>query len=162
MKYKCILGGVICLLVMLLPACAPESALDADFVGTWELVSIESRAETGEWLPADLPLSGEPVGIIMYDDIDNMAVQITSSLRETETPTGLPEIVNGYIAYYGKYEVDSVAGTVTHHRRNHVNPELGELSVVRYFSFNDDVLTLTIAPEQTLRLNWTRVEKEQN
>ena len=107
----------------------------SDFVGTWELASIEARNESGDWGPASLPMSGMPVGVIMYDAGGNMAVQITGSPRGQETPLEQPEIVNGYVAYYAKYEVDAEAGTVTHHRRNHINPDLGKLSVVRYFRF---------------------------
>lgn len=129
----------------------------ADFVGTWELVSIEANSDTGGWAPAELPMKGQPVGIIMYDDKGNMAVQITSEPRGVENPAENPEIVNGYVAYYAKYEVDTQAGTVTHHRRNHINPDLGQLSVVRYFKFSGDTLTLTLAPDKQLRLNWARV-----
>ncbi len=154
MKYSPLIYLAISFLVSPLLAYAS----DTRFVGTWELVSIESKTETGDWVLADVPLKGMPVGIIMYDDSGNMAVQITSSPRGTETPAEQPEIINGYIAYYAKYEVDPAAGTVTHHRRNHVNPELGNLSVVRYFHFNGDVLTLTFAPGRSLRLNWVRVE----
>jgi hypothetical protein len=93
----------------------------------------------------------------MYDDKGNMAVQVTSEPRGGESAADNPEVVNGYVAYYGKYEVDTQAGTVTHHRRNHINPELGRLSVVRHFKFSGDTLTLTVAPEQQLRFNWARV-----
>ena len=136
------------------PVAAQNSA--SDFVGTWELASIEARSESGDWGPAGLLMTGTPVGVIMYDAGGNMAVQITGSPRGQETPMEQPEIVNGYVAYYANYEVDAEAGTVTHHRRNHINPDLGELSVVRYFHFDGDVLTLTVAPERTLRLNWVR------
>lgn len=137
------------------PVLAQEST--RDFVGTWELASIEAKTETGDWVPAPLPLDGRPVGIIMYDDKGNMAVQITTVPRSTETPADNPEIVNGYVAYYARYEVDSQASTVTHHRRNHINPDLGSLSVVRHFRFSGDTLTLTVEPERQLRLNWVRV-----
>lgn len=137
------------------PVLAQEST--PDFVGTWELSSIEAKTEAGDWVPAQLPLDGRPVGIIMYDDKGNMAVQITTVPRSTETPADNPEIVNGYVAYYARYEVDAQAGTVTHHRRHHINPDLGSLSVVRYFKFSGDTLTLTLAPERQLRLNWSRV-----
>jgi catechol 1,2-dioxygenase len=137
-----------------LPATAQVTA--ADFVGTWELASIESPAEAGGWGLAAVPFAGMPVGVIMYDALGNMAVQITSEPRGVETPAEQPEIVNGYVAYYGKYEVDSGAGTVTHHRRGHVNPALAELSVVRYYEFSGDTLTLTLAPDRTLRLKWVR------
>jgi len=128
----------------------------ADFVGTWELASIEARGESGDWSPAALPMSGTPVGVIMYDAQGNMAVQITGNPRGRETPPEQPEIVNGYVAYYAGYEVDTRAGTVTHHRRAHVNPALADLSVVRYYEFSGDTLTLTVAPDRALRLNWVR------
>ncbi len=67
------------LLVSANPIFAQYSA--ADFAGTWELVSYEARTEVGEWAPAPLPITGEPVGIIMYDDKGNMAVQITGNPR---------------------------------------------------------------------------------
>ena len=92
----------------------------------------------------------------MYDAHGNMAVQITTSPRVV-SPGPSPEWVNGYVAYYATYEVDVAAGTVTHHRRAHVNPDIGGLSVVRYFDFDGEHLTLTVAPERTVRLTWERV-----
>ena len=148
----------ICLAVLpslvAVPAAAQGSA--ADFVGTWELATIESPTEAGGWDEARLPIGGSPVGIIMYDALGNMAVQITGDPRGVESPAELPEIVNGYVAYYARYEVDDEAGTVTHHRRGHVNPALGDLSVVRYYEFSGDTLTLTVAPDRSLRLKWVR------
>jgi len=139
-------------------ATAPVAAQvsSADFVGTWELAAIEAPDPSGGWMPAPLPLPGTPVGVIMYDALGNMAVQITSEPRGTMTPAELPEIVNGYVAYYARFEVDSTEGTVTHHRRGHVNADLGALSVVRYYDFAGDTLTLTVAPERNLRLRWVR------
>jgi hypothetical protein len=127
-----------------------------DFVGTWELVSIESASGSGGWTRATYA-GAQPVGLLMYDAHGNMAVQITTSPRQTVIPGASPEWVNGYVAYYGTYEVDVAAGTVTHHRRNHVNADIGGLSVVRYFAFDDEHLTLTVAPERTVRLTWARV-----
>jgi catechol 1,2-dioxygenase len=101
-------------------------------------------------------MAGRPVGVIMYDALGNMAVQITGDPRGVETPAEQPDIVNGYVAYYARYEVDSRARTVTHHRRGHVNPALADLSVVRYYEFSGDTLTLTVAPDRNLRLNWVR------
>ena len=148
---------MLCLVVMLMSA-GPVGAQrsSTDFVGTWELASIESRNESGQWEKASFPTTGSPVGIIMYDDLGNMSVHITGNPRGVESPPELPEIVNGYVAYYARYEVTPDAGTVTHHRRAHINPDLADLSVVRHFEFSGDVLTLTVAPERTLRLNWVR------
>jgi hypothetical protein len=154
MRYLCVgLVGAICGLCTI-PAAAQVTA--ADFVGTWELASIESPMPNGNWGPASLPMAGTPVGIIMYDALGNMAVQITTEPRGVETPADQPEIVNGYVAYYAKYEVNAGAGTVTHHRRSHINSAFASLSVVRYFEFAGDTLTLTVAPDRNLRLRWVR------
>jgi len=147
---------VLAFLVCALTAPLAAQITSADFVGTWELASIEAPDPAGGWMPAPLPLPGAPVGVIMYDELGNMAVQITSDPRGTTTPAELPEIVNGYVAYYARFEVDSTEGTVTHHRRGHVNADLAALSVVRYYEFSGDTLTLTVAPERNLRLHWVR------
>jgi len=154
MRYRWSILAVAIWGVAVIPAAAQAPA--ADFVGTWELAAIESPLADGGWGPAALPMSGAPVGIIMYDALGNMAVQITGEPRGVETPAAQPEMVNGYVAYYAKYEVDADAGTVTHHRRSHVNAELASLSVVRYFEFSGDTLTLTVAPDRSLRLLWVR------
>jgi len=152
MRLLALLCGATCLFGS--PATAQQSA--SDFVGTWELMSIERRSEAGDWVPATYPGSAQAVGILMYDDKGNMAVQLTTSPREVRLPDSMG-FVNGYEAYYGRYEVDAGAGTVTHHRRNHLNQDLCCPSVVRYFQFSGDVLTLTIAPRQQGRLKWARV-----
>jgi hypothetical protein len=144
------------LLIISAPSMAQVSA--PSFIGGWELISIESKSESGEWSPYYFSGGAKPVGIIMYDAAGNMSAQITSNPRTADSPAEQPDILNGYVAYYAKYEVDSIAGTVTHHRRNHSNPVLSKLSVVRYFQFHNDILTLTVAPEQTLRLNWARIK----
>lgn len=148
--------GLMTVTCCLCPIAADAQVAAADFVGTWELAGIEAPTPDGSWEPASIPMTGAPVGIIMYDALGNMAVQITSEPRGVETSADQPEIVNGYVAYYARYEVDGEAGTVTHHRRSHLNPALASLSVVRYFEFAGDTLTLTIAPDRNLRLHWVR------
>ena len=139
---------------------APPKAecLEADFVGTWELQSIEVKGGNGEWTAARMPEDDQrPVGVLMYDDKGNMAVQITTEPRHVETPEDNPEVIHGYVAYYGKYNVDAKAGTITHRRQNHINPSIGKLDVVRYFQFSGDILTLSPAPQKTMRLKWKRI-----
>lgn len=125
----------------------------AQFVGTWELVSIDVKRKNGDWGLG----RNHPVGVLMFDDVGNMAVQITTDPREVDNPGADSEFVRGYIAYYGKYEVDIHARTITHHRLNHINPRLGQLSVIRSYDFSGDTLTLTVVPDKRSRLNWSRV-----
>ncbi len=70
----------------------------------------------------------------------------------------MDEIVNGYVAYTATYDVDFSASTITHHRKSHINAELGQLSVVCFYDFGGDTLTLTVAPERELRLKWLRLK----
>ncbi len=129
---------------------------DTVLTGTWKLLSMEKHSPKGQWIPFYLP-SGKPVGIIMYDDTGHMSVQITSIPRGTETPSAESEIMNGYLAYYGTYQFDPAAGTVTHHVINHINPVFSGTSLIRYIEIREGILTLTVAKEEAFRLNWMRV-----
>ena len=128
------------------------------FIGTWKLGKIESRTESGEW--QKMERWGEnPFGIIIYDTAGNMAVQIALEDRSGEIidyPNS--EAINGYVAYVATYDVDVDAGTVTHHRLSHTNVKADKLSVVRYYEFSDNTLTLTVAPDKNIRLTWIRQE----
>ncbi len=137
-------------------ASSADSAVDTQFVGTWVLQEIQDRTEGNEWVESDL-LGKNPFGILMYDEFGNMAVQIAR--RERSVPAeeeAVKEIVNGYVAYTASYEVDESTSTVTHHRTSHINPDLGHLSVVRFYEFDGETLTLTIAPDRQRRLKWLR------
>jgi hypothetical protein len=136
------------------------SADDADrFIGTWTLDKIESRSESGEWQKIER-WGDNPFGVIMYDSLGNMAVQLAYEDRDSASGT-VPnsEVVNGYVAYVATYDVNSSQGTVTHHRLFHTNPNADGLSVVRYYEFDDDTLTLTVAPDRNIRLTWIRQDQ---
>ena len=135
-----------------------QSDISDHFIGTWLLQFIESRSESGEWVVSDV-LGPDPLGILIYDEHRNMAAQLARRDRSIPDAEDSPaELVNGYVAYFGTYEVDSTAGTVSHHRSAHNNAELGHLTVVRYFEFDGDMLTLTVAPDREFRLIWKRSE----
>lgn len=143
--------------VLLLAASGLTAQLsEEDLGGTWELQSIEILDETGEWIPWTNPMDGRAVGVLMYDGVRNMAVQITSDPRSVVTPSDWPDIIHGYSAYYGRYEVDAVEGTVTHHRRSHINPDRAHVSVVRQVELDGDRLVLTVLPDREVRLTWVR------
>jgi hypothetical protein len=146
--------AVLCLIIVPVFAQVPDS----NFVGTWELLLIEERSDTGGWVRARRFGETRPVGILMYDDRGNMAVQITTDPRNNTRSAERPEFINGYVAYYGTYEINSSDKTITHHRRSHVNADVAKLSVVRYFSFSGDNLTLTVAPKKSLRLTWRKAQ----
>lgn len=147
------LSGV---LLLLSTSALAAQVSEADFGGTWELVSIQVLDESGDWVPWPNPMGGRAVGVLMYDGVRNMSAQITSDPRSVVTPPDWRDIIYGYMAYYGRYEVDAVEHTVTHHRRNHINPDRGNDSVVRRFELDGDRLSLTVVPDLDVRLTWVR------
>jgi hypothetical protein len=136
-----------------------ESSIEEKFVGTWFLQSVDVMTKTGEWVPFE-QAGPNPFGILIYDSFGNMSVQIARSDRSIPDPENvIPEIVNGYVAYAGAFEISSDADTVTHHRRVHINPDLDNLSVVHYYQLGANTLTLTTAPDKSQRLIWARQEQ---
>lgn len=131
-------------------AAAPRDAL----VGTWRLVAIEVPNPEGTWIPA--PLGGEPTGVLMYDAQGNMAVQITTDPRPSEAVSAQFEFVEGYVAYFGTYDVDEAARTVTHHRAQHNNAARASSDAVRRYELSGDSLTLAMPRGRGFRLRWVR------
>lgn len=135
---------------------AAQSDISEQFIGTWILHNIESQSENGDWVISKR-LGPNPFGVLMYDKSGMMAVQVTRRDRSISDPeVSDTNIVNGYAAYAGNYEVNINAGTVIHHRLAHINPDVDDISVTRYYHFEGDTLTLTVAPDNNVRLIWKR------
>lgn len=123
----------------------------SQFVGTWELISLEGWTEENGWAPLDT--WANPVGRIIYDPDGNMSAQLTA---DPPPPDGT-EVIGGFASYFGHYEVNLTEGTVSHHRLGHLDPDMVGTTVKRFFEFEGDFLRLTPAPERTLRLTWRRI-----
>jgi hypothetical protein len=89
--------------------------------GTWVLVDRIDRTAAGQVLE-EPNLGADPIGIIVYDRAGNVSAQLMKRHHTdtTATPQGTQATNNssatgGYDAYFGKYEVDTKAHTVTHH-----------------------------------------------
>jgi hypothetical protein len=113
---------------------APSSDEAKRFVGTWRLVSDVST------------------GIMIYDGLGNMAVQVMP-LRERPkfagpqpTPAEAKDAITGYLAYFGTFTVDVSARTITHHRKGSLTPgQVGEDAERKYEFVAGDRLILTAA-----------------
>ena len=142
----------------LMLACPSASHLYAqtasDFMGTYDLVRFESPDESGEWVTSTDPFGPGPLGIIMYDGVGSMSVHVVRQDRDAED--AIPGIVNGYMAYYGRYEVDAARGIVTHRREGHIDPNQADQEAERGFEFNGDLLILTVEPARQLRVIWRK------
>lgn len=141
------------------PAAGGSDQVKKRFIGNWELLPNESsfegpRATTGR---------GFVGGRIMYDERGHMAAQLMRGGRPRIAPesTDAEQATQGYIAYYGTYEIDPAKGTVTHHVEGSTNTNWVGTALVRYFTFSDDGDRLTLKMKNEDRvagtLAWTRL-----
>ena len=136
-------------------------------VGPWRLVSVEYRLANGAAVEAYGPA---PEGLLVYDRNGNMAAQImdparprfASGDRRTGTREELHAAVEGYIAYFGTYEVNEAEGWVDHVEVGDVFPNAVGTRQRRYFALDGDRLVLDVPPvvlggeRMTARVVWER------
>ena len=139
-------------------------------LGTWQIVSVETVRPSGEslieWMGA------RPSGWIIYNTSGHMSVQLMRDPRPQFTVPGYrnaPErekaaALDGYYAYFGTYEMNIEAGTITHHVIGSLRPNEVGSKLTRQVRLEGGRLTLTTPPfnqegEQRFnRLVWERVK----
>ena len=138
------------------------------FVGTWKLVLYELNVSGGE---VNYPFGLDAVGWLVYDINGHMFVQVMCLDRATfasgdrlrGTLEETKSAFEGYLAYFGTYEVNEEQRTVTHHIEGSLFPNWVGTAQKRFFEFTDDQLTLKSPPilvdgkQQTGRIIWKRV-----
>jgi hypothetical protein len=151
-------------------------SVPAQLVGSWRLVSRQSRRANGE-VETDAGLSATPLGILIYDQSGHVAAQLS---RRDRTIAILPEecqaaittkgtsdtaqTILGYDAYFGTYKVNEADGTVTHHLEAALFPgDIGK-DIERHFTISGDQLTITFntttreGAKVTRTLIWQRMK----
>lgn len=132
-----------------------QASIREQLIGSWRLVSRESRRENGE-IEGDPGLSTLPLGVLIYDQSGHVAAQLsrrdrTISMFRDECPLaaetkGTPDTaqtVLGYDAYFGTYTVNEKDGIVTHHLEAAIWPgDIGK-SIERHFTLSGDRLSIT-------------------
>lgn len=121
-----------------------------DLVGTWRLISFETRLSSGE---VRYPMGQKPIGRIMYDKKGNMAVIASVSDRNPMTspdkiraePQEKSAALDSFDAYFGTYSVNEVTNTVTHHLEGALFPNWSGTSQERFYSLFEDKLELKTA-----------------
>ena len=92
---------------------------ETTLVGSWKLVSYENRDVSGKLV---YPYGKSPAGLLIYDAAGHMAIQImktpppdvASNDWDLFTVKEKVALYDGYIAYFGRYEVDSRRKVVVH------------------------------------------------
>ena len=130
------------------------------FVGTWRLLECYGKWSDGR---ISYPYGDKPEGQLIYDGHGNFSGQIAGSGRpafETGnllkgTPEEIKTAFEGYIAYYGTYEVDESKGQVTHHVQSALFPNwIGDIQT-RNFEFEGKNLRLNTQPIKGSRADLT-------
>lgn len=91
----------------------------AALVGTWRLVSYEDKPAKG---PSVFPFGIRPQGLLTYDATGHMALQImrvphpkvASGDDAKMTPAEKQDLLDAYVAYFGRYRVDAARAVVVH------------------------------------------------
>src|SRR3954470_2277740 len=112
------------------------------FIGTWKLVSQHTLFPDGR---VELARGENPDGILMYDAAGNMAVQLMRTderAAEFSDMLNLEKALQGFLSYYGHYEVDEAAGIVRHLVTGSSCFAYRNTTQVRRYQFAGDTLTL--------------------
>jgi YD repeat-containing protein len=130
------------------------------FVGVWNLVSF--RDETAE-LPA-YPYTEQAIGRLTYDQAGRMSAQMMRPGRISRVKAldqiaeaGLDDlrgVADGFVAYFGTFDLDEAAGTVIHHVEAGTLPAWVGQDLVRTYEFSGNLLVLATG---SFRLVWERL-----
>jgi hypothetical protein len=118
-----------------------------ELIGTWALVATEWRRADGRHAN---PFGPGAVGILMYDTAGNMSAQVMRADRAGVPAdqaggieTAMASAVAGYIAYFGRYEIDGARGVVAHYVAGSTFPAWVGGTHERRFAVEGDRLTLS-------------------
>lgn len=117
------------------------------FTGNWKLVSSEFRLPDGQVV---YPMGRDAIGMLMYGAGGHMCVQIMRTDRRNfasgdrlgGTTEEIKSAFEGYVAYFGTYEINQEEGTVTHQIEGGLFPNWVGVNQKRFFEFSGDQLTL--------------------
>jgi Lipocalin-like domain len=157
---------------MLMPGFAEgdKAMLKNGLVGTWQLISVEGHLPDGG---RNHPYGRNPLGILMYDRLGNMAVQIMGrdrpSFKSADLKGGLAQeakdALDGAAVYFGTYETEEQTGTVCHHITGSVFPNWIGTVQRRKATVKGNRLVLSTEPllmggsESVVVLEWQRMER---
>lgn len=113
-------------------------------IGSWKLLRAEYRH--GETVAH--PFGQEPVGLLVYDALGNMTVQIMHrdyTLRragQKDSESGRAAF-EGYLGYFGRYEIREAENTVVHDVAGSTLPHWVGSRQSRVYEFSENLLRLS-------------------
>ena len=118
------------------------------FAGAWRLLSAEYQRQ-GQTV--GYPFGPHPVGLLMYDGANHMSAQIMQPNRAALADSRAKQravvegraAFDGYLGYYGTYELQPDGRTIIHHLIGSSLPHWVGTEQVRRYEFAADRLTLS-------------------
>jgi hypothetical protein len=123
-----------------------------DFVGTWKLTAYVEKLDDGTVI---YPLGKNAIGRLVYDDNGHFAAQLMKQDRPAfasgniygGTTNETEAAYNGYLAYFGRYEIDANKLHMMHHVDACMFPNWIGITQVREYEFQGDKeMSLTTPP----------------
>jgi hypothetical protein len=149
----------------------PQEPSDINpFVGAWHLTSLIVKAGNGT---TSYPFGEQAKGQIVYTPSGRMSAQLmrpdtdVTRFADLDGMSVIQELVQTtFFSYWGTYDVDETAKTVTHNVEGSLETTLVGTAQVRNYHFeNEDLLILTASPiEDTedptaeVEITWERVQ----
>jgi hypothetical protein len=134
------------------------------FIGAWRLISCITTAPNGE---RTTPFGEKPEGRITYEKSGRMsALLMRTDRKRLSVPTfvdgtleELRDAANGFVSYYGTFDVDESRKRVIHHLTFAFNQSWVGTDLIRSYQFEGNHLTLTAATANgsTAVLVWERL-----
>src|SRR5260221_2938527 len=137
------------------------------FIGVWKLVSGVAKHEvTGAMR---YPWGKNPVGRVSYDESGRVFAQLMNPGRRsiggaanrgaasaigTASAEEMREMLTGFNAYFGTFDIDEPSKTVMHHLQSALIPSWVGTDQRRQYEFSgkDELIILNIASQEAYRL----------
>jgi hypothetical protein len=135
------------------------------FIGVWKLLRCERKLKDGG---IGFPYGENPVGRLTYDRAGRMSALLMRPNRRSTVPPGvslaagnasaeeLRAALDGFIAYFGTFDVDESKKTVIHHVQACLIPSWVGTDLTRTYRFEAGRLILTAVTTTVLELVWER------
>ena len=146
----------------------PSSSVRDQLPGTWDCTLWEFREDaTGA---TSLPWDGHAKGRFMFDERGRVSLHMMRADRPGARPSSGPNwagaltrdemlaLLDGYLAYWGTYEVDETMRLITIHVEGSLRPGWVRVDQHRYYEIspNGDITLIYNVPGGVHRLTWRK------
>lgn len=124
---------------------------DLPVMGIWKVLSLEFQADDGT---VTYPFGKDVAGLLMIDARGYFSAHVMDKKRPSfkvpDPRGGTPEEVKlafeGYIGYYGTFDIDETKGVIIFHVKGAWLPNWISGDQVRYYRLNGNRMTVSTAP----------------